>query len=174
MNLKLYNLYLIMNSCPGIRMVSVETLLYIIKESKILLIYKKRGLGKGLYNGVGGKVEAGETVEEAAIRECIEEIGVRPKNVEWRGLLEFWNNNHLYGYVHVFVASDFDGEPRETDEARPIWFNIDKIPYSNMWGDDIYWLPLILAGKKIFGRFWFVEWREIVQKELYLLNNSAI
>ena len=46
------------------------TLLYLRKNDEILLAKKKRGFAKDKYNGVGGKVENGETPEEAAIREC--------------------------------------------------------------------------------------------------------
>jgi len=153
---------------------SIETLLYIIQNERVLLILKKRGLGSGLFNGVGGKVERGETIEEAVIRECIEEVGVKPLNLKWMGLLEFYNNNELYGYVHVYTANSYEGELRETDEAKPIWFRFDEIPYDKMWGDDIFWLPHVLNGKKIYGRFWFVNWKEIIRKEVYLLNEIEI
>lgn len=36
---------------------------------RVLLGEKKRGFGEGYFNGFGGKVEAGETVQQAAIRE---------------------------------------------------------------------------------------------------------
>ena len=39
-----------------------------MKNNQILLGYKKRGFGKGKWNGFGGKVEKGETPQEAAIR----------------------------------------------------------------------------------------------------------
>ncbi len=149
-------------------------MLYIIQNERVLLILKKRGLGSGLFNGVGGKVERGETIEEAVIRECIEEVGVKPLNLKWMGLLEFYNNNELYGYVHVYTANSYEGELRETDEAKPIWFRFDEIPYDKMWGDDIFWLPHVLNGKKIYGRFWFVNWKEIIRKEVYLLNEIEI
>ena len=149
-------------------------MLYIIQNERVLLILKKRGLGSGLFNGVGGKVERGETIEEAVIRECIEEVGVKPINLKWMGLLEFYNNNELYGYVHVYTANSYEGELRETDEAKPIWFRFDEIPYDKMWGDDIFWLPHVLNGKKIYGRFWFVNWKEIIRKEVYLLNEIEI
>ncbi|RLE74587.1 MAG: NUDIX hydrolase [Thermoprotei archaeon] len=155
-------------------MTSIETLLYIIQNERVLLILKKRGLGSGLFNGVGGKVERGETIEEAVIRECIEEVRVKPLNLKWMGLLEFYNNNELYGYVHVYTANSYEGEPRETDEAKPIWFRFDEIPYDKMWGDDTFWLPHVLNGKKIYGRFWFVNWKEIIRKEVYLLNEIEI
>jgi len=54
------------------------TLLFLIKDDQILLAMKKRGFGAGRFNGVGGKVEPGETIEQALIRESQEEINVTP------------------------------------------------------------------------------------------------
>ena len=153
-------------------MVSIETLLYIIQGDRVLLIEKKKGLGKGLYNGVGGKVEEGETPLEAAIRECKEEIGVIPRDPEWMGILEFYNDGELYGYVHIFISRGFDGVPRESDEAKPVWFTMDSLPYDNMWEDDRYWLPLVLLqNRKIYARFDFEDdWGRLVKKEIYILE----
>jgi len=154
-----------------IKMVSIETLLYIIKDGKVLLILKKKGLGCGFYNGVGGKVEPNETVEQAVIRECKEEVGITPKNIRWMGLLEFYNDSRLYGYVYVFVTNEFEGTPIETDEAKPFWFDIKEIPYDKMWEDDRFWLPLVLSGKRILGRFWFEDnWKRLVKREVYVLE----
>jgi 8-oxo-dGTP diphosphatase len=137
----------------------LQTLLYLIKDNEILLIRKKRGLGEGFYNGVGGKVHIDETPEECAKRECEEEIGVRPLELEWVGLLEFVNNLEDRIYVHVYICRKWEGEPKETDEAKPIWFKLDDIPYSEMWEDDIYWLPLVLKGEKVFASFEFKDWK---------------
>ncbi len=157
-------------------MVSIETLLYIVSNNRVLLIRKKRGLGSGLYNGVGGKVEEGETPLSAAIRECIEEVGVVPRNIEWYGVLEFYNDGKLYGYVHIFVAKSYEGVPRESDEAIPLWFGLDEIPYEEMWEDDKFWLPLVLVeGKKIYARFDFEDdWGRLVRKEIYLLHRHDV
>ena len=38
---------------------------------------------------------------------------------------------------------------------KPKWFKKSKLPFSRMWDDDPYWLPLILEGKQIIGEFWF-------------------
>ena len=54
------------------------TLLFLLKENQILLGMKKRGFGAGKYNGIGGKLEPDETVEQAMVRETQEEIGVTP------------------------------------------------------------------------------------------------
>jgi 8-oxo-dGTP pyrophosphatase MutT (NUDIX family) len=52
------------------------TLLLLRSNGRILLGRKKRGFGAGKANGFGGKVEVGETIKEAAVREMQEESGV--------------------------------------------------------------------------------------------------
>src|SRR5438046_10701335 len=109
-------------------------------------------------NGVGGKVEAGETVEAAAIRECREEIGVTPLEVTAAGEHEFLMDADTEPWrlhVHVFTARRWEGEPVETDEAAPRWFRVDEVPYDQMWADDRFWLPQVIAGQAIRGRFEF-------------------
>ena len=61
------------------------TLMFLINEGKILLGMKKRGFGAGKYNGFGGKVEAGETIAQAAVRETIEECGLKPLDAALQG-----------------------------------------------------------------------------------------
>jgi 8-oxo-dGTP diphosphatase len=129
-------------------------LCFIVKAGRVLLIRKKRGLGAGKINGPGGKVEPGETALESAIRETQEEIGVTPLEIEERGILHF---QFLDGYsLHccVFVARDFHGEPIETVEATPLWFDLDAIPFDEMWADDRHWLPETLRGRSFDA--WFV------------------
>ncbi|NPA76287.1 MAG: 8-oxo-dGTP diphosphatase [Candidatus Diapherotrites archaeon] len=149
----------------------VYTLVYVIQGDKVLLIRKKRGFGEGYYNGPGGKVRWDETLREAAIREFQEELCASPGPLEWRGVLEFYNNNRLEMIVHVFIAESYSGKLCESDEAEPHWFGTDEIPYDNMWRDDRYWFPLLLAGKRFYGRFWFRDWKEIIDYRLYKLEN---
>ncbi len=47
-----------------------RTLLFLRKNNHILLAMKKRGFGADRWNGVGGKLEPGETIEQALVREC--------------------------------------------------------------------------------------------------------
>ena len=60
-------------------MTTHATLCYIIKNGKILLIKKKKGLGAGVWNGPGGKIESGESVQDCAKRETYEEVNVVPE-----------------------------------------------------------------------------------------------
>ncbi|MFY9458035.1 MAG: methylated-DNA--[protein]-cysteine S-methyltransferase [Candidatus Spechtbacterales bacterium] len=139
------------------------------KHPKILLGMKKKGFGEGRWNGFGGKVERGEGIRNAAKRELVEEAGITPKDISKAGVIEFeFKGNPEILQVHVFKATDFDGEPTESDEMRPKWFDVDKIPFSKMWPDDAHWLPHVLAGKKVKAKFWFDGFDKIVDKKIEL------
>ena len=71
-----------------------STLLLIQKEGKILLGEKKRGFAKGTLNGIGGKQDFGENIDQAMVRETQEEIGVTPIDYVMVGKIAFdvWNS----------------------------------------------------------------------------------
>ncbi|QGA80765.1 8-oxo-dGTP diphosphatase [Candidatus Nanohalobium constans] len=139
------------------------TLLFIIQDGEALLIEKKRGVGEGLFNGPGGKLEGDETPEECAIRETEEELKLAPEDVEKVGELEFIFGEDPFQFVHVFKASGFSGEPEETEEARPEWFETENLPYEDMWPDDKYWVPKMLKDEKFLARFYFDEEGDEIQ-----------
>lgn len=131
------------------------TLLFVVRDGHILLIEKKRGLGSGKVNGPGGKIEAGESPREGAIREVQEELGVTPTGVRPAGELSFQFVDGYSLHVYVFTAEDCEGEPQETEEAVPLWVPVDQIPFERMWEDDRYWIRLMLEGRPFKGRFLF-------------------
>ncbi|MEE2829818.1 MAG: 8-oxo-dGTP diphosphatase [Myxococcota bacterium] len=131
------------------------TLLFVIRRGEVLLIHKKRGLGAGKINGPGGRIEAGETAAECAVREVEEELGIRAIDPEWCGEHHF---QFVDGYglqVQVFKTDRFEGEPIETDEAIPLWVPIDAVPYDSMWADDRHWFPHLFAGRPFRGFYIF-------------------
>ena len=141
------------------------TLLYLRKDDEILLAKKKRGFAKDKYNGVGGKIEYGETPEEAMIRESQEEIAITPIDYEKVGTIEYdeyYKGKREGILVHVFISTKWNGEPKESEEMSPKWFNINNLPYEEMIGDDPYWLPIVLKGKKVNAFFKFDEDWKIV------------
>lgn len=141
---------------PDIR----RTLLFLVKDDQILLAMKKRGFGAGKWNGVGGKLEANESVEDALVRECQEEIGVTPLSWQKVAELDFVQDSTTepwHMYVHAYITSDWTGEPTESEEMRPEWYPIDSIPYDDMWDDDRFWLKRALDGEKLYGEFTFDE-----------------
>lgn len=128
---------------------------------KILLGMKKTGFGRGKYNGFGGKLEEGESPLAAAVRELAEECGIlaRETALQPAGRLEFIfpAKPELDHDVHIYVLTDWQGEPQETAEMKPVWFDVAEIPYKEMWADDSYWLPAVLKGKQVNGRVFFSE-----------------
>lgn len=130
-------------------------LCFIVKDGRVLLIRKKRGLGAGKINAPGGKIEPGEQPLQAAIRETQEEICVTPLHLEERGILHFQFTDGYSLYCTVFLARDLVGDPTETNEATPYWWKIEEVPYHDMWEDDRHWLPEILSGKADYFRAWF-------------------
>lgn len=139
-----------------------SNLVFLVKErngviTDVCLAMKKRGFGAGRWNGVGGKVEAGETVEESARRETLEEIGVKTGGLKQVAELDFsflckpeWNQK-----VTAYLAASWQGEPVESEEMRPQWFSVTDIPYGEMWPDDRFWLPKVLSGLVVKAEFSF-------------------
>lgn len=148
------------------------TLLFVVDDSRILLIRKKRGLGAGKINGPGGRIDAGETPLECALRETEEEVGIVPSDVRESGAHAFQFVDGLALHVHVFRAGGFRGRLRETDEAAPYWFGLDAIPYDEMWADDRYWLPLVLEGRPFFGQ-WLFDDDRLLDYRLRLLDTDG-
>lgn len=141
---------------------------YILRDGEVLLIRKKRGFGANKYNGVGGKVEEGEGVLEAAIREIREEVGIEPLELRYAGVLEFYSEDDAPDWVvYVYTCTEARGTPRPSEEAEPYWFPIDNLPFDKMWEDDRFWLPQVLKGRRVRGRFRFSrDYSKLLEWEL--------
>ncbi len=139
------------------RPVDLATLLFIVQGENVLLIRKKRGLGAGKINGPGGKIDPGETPLRCAVREIQEELVINTLDPVHHGEVRFQFIDGYSVHVHVYVATEFTGTPTETDEALPLWFDKKDIPYEEMWADDVIWLPRVLNGETVNGRFLFDE-----------------
>ncbi len=145
----------------------ILTLCLVRKDGAVLLGMKKRGFGAGRWNGFGGKVESGETIEEGARRELREESGLTARDMEQVGLVTFtFAEDPVAMEVHVFRVDAWDGEAGETEEMRPRWFAEDAIPFGEMWPDDRFWFPLFFAGKKFTGEFAFAGEETITAYDL--------
>ncbi len=128
-------------------------------EPSIYLPKKKRGFGLGKFVGVGGGVEAGESISQAAVREIYEETGLHVPTADLekvaRLVFHFPHKPEWTRTVHVFLLRRWQGEPATSDELEPHWFKTSEIPYENMWHDARHWLPPLLHGQKINGEFTF-------------------
>jgi 8-oxo-dGTP pyrophosphatase MutT (NUDIX family) len=125
------------------------TIVFPHNPTGILLGMKKRGFGKGWWNGFGGKLEGGETYEDSASRETLEEVGIRVANLLHVANLLFYFNNKL-GVVSKVYRAEFSGAPVETEEMRPKVFTEDTLPYETMWPADRLWVPHVLRSNVAF------------------------
>ena len=147
------------------------TLLFLLKDDQLLLAMKKRGFGMGRWNGVGGKIETNETIEQAAIRECQEEIGVTPLQLEKVAHHTFLLPTTAF-YAHTYVSRKWEGEPIETEEMAPQWFHFTDIPYDEMWQDDILWLPRTLKDEKLVCTFHFDNEDRLLSQKIEQVDNN--
>jgi 8-oxo-dGTP pyrophosphatase MutT (NUDIX family) len=151
---------------------TVTTLSMIHDDDRVLLAMKKRGHGVGKWNGYGGKISAGESIEQAMVRELQEESGLLAKKFEKRAIITFddqGNGNILE--MHVFRIFDFEGEPVETEEMAPKWFSLSEIPYSEMWESDRTWLPMYFNDDKIIGDVKVQGWEKIRTENFQKISN---
>ncbi|MDD3083602.1 MAG: NUDIX domain-containing protein [Candidatus ainarchaeum sp.] len=136
-----------------------KTLVFLADKKNVLLAMKKKGFGSGKWNGYGGKVEKGETILKAAIRELKEESGIeaKEKELEFVGKISFvflekpeWNQD-----VHIFLIKEIR-KAIETEEMKPKIFKKNNLPFKQMWDGDKHWIPIILEKKEIIAKLEFV------------------
>jgi 8-oxo-dGTP diphosphatase len=134
------------------------TLCFVLKDGKVLLQKKAKGkFGELWWNGPGGKMKDGETPVQCVEREVLEETGLSVCDLKSHGMLYFHNSGQKEPdvSVHVFSTSNFRGEPRNLGEGELEWFPFNHLPLHEMWDDDRLWLPHVLMGKSVKGRFFF-------------------
>lgn len=153
------------------------TLVFLIQKfdnniQNIVLAMKKRGFGMNKWNGVGGKVEPGETIEQSAIRETQEEISVIIKDIVKVAELTFYfsENPDWDKVVYVYFAENWEGEPIESKEMKPQWYTVDSVPYENMWPDDIFWLPEVIKGHKLKASFTLDSHDTILEQHIDIVD----
>lgn len=100
---------------------------YLIKDNKVVATkYKKGSKKEGYYDIPGGKIEEGETPEEAAIREMKEETGLKVKSLKLKGKMLIEYPNKKFDLV-VFISHECQGEPQEFEENTSEWIDIDEL-----------------------------------------------
>ena len=121
---------------------NLTTLCYIERDGKYLMMHrvkKENDVNKDKWVGIGGHFEADESPEECLLREVSEETGLTLTKWRARGIVTFISDQWQTEYMHLYTATEFEGEIGECSEGTLEW--IDK--------KDVYDLP-IWEGDKIF------------------------
>ena len=98
----------------------------LIRDNKVLVIKYKTGNKIGYYDIPGGKIEEGETSQEAAIREMKEETGIDVSNLVKVGILEVEYSERKF-YFDMYKSNEFSGEVQDFDSNSTEWIFIDDL-----------------------------------------------
>lgn len=127
------------------------TICFIKQGNKILLLNREKPDWMGMWNGVGGKIEAGETPKENIKREIYEETGIEIEKVEDKGIVTWTVDGVKTGGMHLYLAelpmTVLYETPRKTDEGILDWKEIDWILHPDNIGvahNIPYFLPIML------------------------------
>lgn len=148
----------------------LATLCYLKMDGKTLMIHrikKENDMHQGKWNGLGGKLDPGESPEECVIREVREESGLTINNPRMKGFLtfpKFANDEDWYAFI--FVASEFKGQLIESEEGILKWIEDDHLLDLDLWEGDLIFLPWLEHPGFFSGKFIYQEGR--------LLDHSVV
>jgi 8-oxo-dGTP diphosphatase len=134
----------------------LATLCYVQRGNQVLMLHrikKANDIHQGKWNGLGGKLEPGESPERCVIREVREESGLEISQPQYRGLLVFVDFKEEDWYVWVYTASRFAGELTESAEGALAWVDADKITSLPLWESDHVFLPWLQQPGVFSARF---------------------
>lgn len=135
----------------------LATLCYLKTDGKTLMIHrvkKENDMHQGKWNGLGGKLDPGETPEECVIREVREESGLVISNPLLKGFLtfpQFANDEDWYAFV--YVAREFSGELIDSAEGMLEWIDDDRLQELDLWAGDYIFLPWLDRQGFFSGKF---------------------
>lgn len=105
---------------------------FIMRDGKFPMCLRQGSHGAGTWGLPGGKLNLGETWEEAVRRESLEECGLKLKNVRFLAATnDIFSEEDLH-YVTIFMIADWvEGEPEVLEPEKCIewrWFSYDAMP----------------------------------------------
>ncbi len=101
--------------------VAVFTLCFLARGEELLMLRRRRPPNQGLWNGVGGRIEAGETPLAACLREVREETGFVIDAARFAGIVSWTGFEAPDGAFALFTAQAPEGEPAHCEEGELAW-----------------------------------------------------
>lgn len=130
------------------------TLCYIERDHKYLMLHRVKKVNDENHDkwiGVGGKFEDGESPEDCLLREVKEETGLILKTFSYRGIVTFVSDEYGTEYMHLFTATEYEGELQNCDEGELVWIPKADIEKLNLWEGDKVFLRLLNESKEFFS-----------------------
>ncbi|AUS08872.1 DNA mismatch repair protein MutT [Laceyella sacchari] len=152
-----------MEGCGVLDVECRYTMCFIKKNDEILLLNREKSAWMGRWNGLGGKIEPGETPLESALREVKEEAGLHLEKMDCRGRLIWILEDGKRGGMHLYwaelPADRTCPTPAKTDEGILDWKPITWILHPENKGmsvNVVKCLPFLLADEKqhLFQLHW--------------------
>jgi 8-oxo-dGTP diphosphatase len=136
--------------------VKETTLCLIVKDDKVLMMLrnkKKQDVHLNKYNGLGGRVESGESKLDCVLREVYEEAGIILTNFHYVGKVTFKNFGYKIGkeIMYSYVAYDYLNEIGDCDEGELVWIHKDQVLDLPLWEGDQYFLMHIINNEPFKG-----------------------
>jgi len=153
----------------------LTTLCYIEKDDNYLMLHRVKKVNdcnKDKWIGVGGKFEEGESPEECLLREVYEETGLTLTNYRFRGIVTFVSDEWEGEYMHLFTASEYEGElpenaMRDCSEGELVWVPKNEIKTLNLWEGDKIFLKLLQERETFFSLKLRYEGENLKESILY-------
>ena len=144
-------------------MAVLATLCYVRRDGKTLMLHRNKKPGdvhKGKWNGLGGKLEAGESPDDCVVREVREESGLNLLDPRLRGVLTFPAfAKGVDWVVFVYTATRFEGALGDCPEGSLEWVADAKVPELNLWEGDRLFLPWLDAPRFFSAKFVYRDGR---------------
>lgn len=103
---------------------------FLIKDNKVIATKYKTKTNFEYYDIPGGKIEYGETSEQASIREFKEETGIEIIEQQYKGnvIVEYFN---MIFDFDVYIVKKFNGTPLDFEENYSFWIDVDELLKQN-------------------------------------------
>ncbi|MEX1071111.1 MAG: NUDIX domain-containing protein [Anaerolineales bacterium] len=124
-----------------------RVLVFLTRGDEVLLIKRSadRAVFPNQYNGLGGHVERGESVRQAAVREVEEESGLQPASLWLCAVVTIDTGDADKGILMFVFRGQAAGDPRPSLEGTLEWIHPDRIAELDMVEDIPTLLPKVLA-----------------------------